>query len=77
MEAEKAGALLRDRDAWHERDAFEPCDLVMGKQENVPPPYAGLWADPGQKDELARAEAAKSDCAKKPSKRNGKNAADR
>lgn len=41
-EAERLGALLRNSLAWHEGDAFEPCDLVMGRPESVPPPYRDL-----------------------------------
>lgn len=35
-------AIIRNGAAWHERDCFEECDLVMGKPENVPPPYRHL-----------------------------------
>ena len=35
--AEKAGAVLRSRSAWHEGDFPEPCTAVMG---DYPPCYA-------------------------------------
>lgn len=47
-EAENIRALIRDCQAWHERDCFEECDIVMGKEENIPNPYKHLWQETNQ-----------------------------
>ena len=44
-DAARVGALLRNSDAWHEGDCLEICDQVMGKAENIPPPYRHLWKE--------------------------------
>lgn len=49
-DAEAHYAIIRNGAAWHERDCFEECDLVMGKIENVPEPYRHLWQDISQTD---------------------------
>lgn len=68
-EASASGALFRNCLAWHENDAYEPCDQVMGKFSNIPEPYKHLWKETETLDKCEKPPV------KPRSKKGGKNAA--
>ena len=62
--AASAGAFFRDARAWHEGDFTEQCDAVMGKLEDIPPPYQTFLAkaqnnpnDEGSKEDSSEDES--------------------
>lgn len=64
-EAKNEGALIRNSLAWHPGDAFEECDLALGRPENIPEPYRHLWQDNADENDTLPVKAAKKAKTKK------------